>query len=74
MFPSLYIVEDDIEHPQQDTSVEVDKGYPQQDTSVAADEVDHQEIYEGIVYFFCTYQSYGTQLCMLKDIHLLGLL
>ena len=52
MFPSLYIVEDDNEHPQQDTSVEVDKGYPQQDTSVATDEVDYQEIIEGIVIFF----------------------
>ena len=51
LFHSLYIDEDDNDHPQQDTSVEVDKGYLQQDTSIVTDELDHQEINEGIVIF-----------------------
>ena len=51
LYSSLYIDEDDNDHPQQDTSVEVDKGYLQQDMSVSTDEVDHQKIDEGIVIF-----------------------
>ena len=38
LFHSLYIDEDDNDHPQQDTSI-------------ATDELDHQEINEGIVIF-----------------------
>ena len=51
LFHSLYIDKDDNDHPQQDTSVELDKGYPQQDMSIATEELDHQEINEGIVIF-----------------------